>query len=127
MSGLVVESKVIEIVKDVGRKRGLDVKEQGREIVLSHRSAPIHIRVRETSGGLEVSLGYENIRDFIEDVRDSEEDPRDFIEGLLDDMTFIAHELRNKLEREGYRVVFRVREAVMDILDQLEEIVEEGL
>lgn len=125
--GLAMESRIIEIVKNVGRKRGLDVRERGREIVLSHRSAPIYIRVRETSSGLEVGLGYENIKDFIEDVRDSEEDPRDFIEGLLDDMTFIAYELRNRLEREGYKVVFRVRETVMDILDQLEEIVEEGL
>ena len=125
--GLAMESRIIEIVKDVGRKRGLDVRERDREIVLSHRSAPIYIRVRETSSGLEVGLGYENIKDFIEDVRDSEEDPRDFIEGLLDDMTFIAYELRNRLEREGYKVVFRVRETVMDILDQLEEIVEEGL
>jgi len=125
--GLVVESKVIEIVRNVGRRRGLDVREQGQEIILSHKSAPIHVRVRETSGGLEISLGYENIEDFIEDVKESEEDPRDFIEGLLDDLTFIAHELRNRLEREGYRVVFRVREAVMDILDRLEEIVEEGL
>jgi len=122
-----VESKVVEIVRDVGRKRGLTVREQGQEIVLSHRSAPIHIRVRETSGGLEVSLGYENIKDFIEDIKESEEDPRDFMESLLDDLTFIAYELKNRLEREGYRVVFRVRETVMDILDQLEESVEEGL
>jgi len=42
-------------------------------------------------------------------------------------MTFIAYELRNRLEREGYKAVLRVRETVMDILDQLEEIVEEGL
>jgi len=122
-----MESRVIEIVKDVGGKRGLSVREQGREIVLSHKFAPIYIRVRETSSGLEIGLGYENIKDFIEDVKDSEEDPRDFIEGLLDDMTFIAYELRNRLEREGYKAVLRVRETVMDILDQLEEIVEEGL
>jgi len=127
MLGLAVESKIVEIVRDVGRKRGLDVREQGQEILLSHRSAPIHIRVRKTSGGLEVSLGCENIRDFIEDIKESEEDPRDFIESLLDDLTFIAYELRNRLEREGYKVVFRVREVVMDILDQLEESVEEGL
>jgi len=47
--GPAMESRIIEIVKDVGRKRGLDVRERDREIVLSHKSAPIHIRVRETS------------------------------------------------------------------------------
>lgn len=120
-----MEERIVELVKRVASRRGLRPEQRGDALVLAHPEAPLYIEVRETSRGIRIRLAHENLRDYIRDIVDSEQDPRDYVESLLDEVAAASHELAEKMRGLGVRVELDTRTAVMDVLDELEEAMEE--
>ncbi len=121
-----VLAEALDLVESVGRRRGFRVERRGSVLVLRHPEAPLSVVVESRGGEVVVNLVGEGLRDFVEDVYESEEDPRGFVESILDDVTALVAEVSGALERKGFRVRSqRVREVVMDVLEMLEEVEEE--
>ncbi len=115
----------LDLVESIARRRGFKVERRNGRLYVKHAEAPLTVTVEESEGTVTISLTAEGVRDFIEDVYESEEDPRGYIEGLLDDVTALVTELTTTLERKGFKVrVLRVRDVVMDVLEMLEEVEE---
>ncbi len=115
---------VIEVVRRVAQRRGFRVEEAEGVARLYPGEVPLYLEVRWSGDRVTVSLRYRGVEDFLEDVRESEEDPRGYVEELLDDLAAVAYELREELRRQGYVVTVNVRDAVMDVLELLEELEE---
>ncbi len=121
-------AEALSLAESIGRRRGFKVERAGDRLLLRHPEAPLTVVVElRGAGDVLVSLYGENIRDYIEDVYESEEDPRGHVESILDDVTALVAEIAGALERKGFRVrSHRVREVVMDVLEVLEEVEEEA-
>ncbi len=120
-----VHENVKDIVVGIARRRGLQPRYVADSIRLNHPQAPFFIEIRESSTGIIVRLGYEDIKDYIREVVDVEDDPRGVIEELLDDMASVAYEIAERLKRSGFRAVLDTRSASMDVLSELEDALEE--
>jgi len=120
-----LEQQVVNIVENIARRRGYKFEQQTGKLLLRHESAPFYVEVSETSRGLRVRIGYESLKDYVREIVDSEADPRDYIEDLLDSLSSLAHEVYEELKRRGYNAFLEAREAIMDVLEELEEALEE--
>jgi hypothetical protein len=120
-----MDKQIVEAVEKIARRRGYRFEQRGNKLLLRHETAPFYVEVSETSRGLRVRIGYESLKDYIREVVDSEADPQDYIEDILDSMSALAHEVFEELKRRGYNVFLEAREAVMDVLEELEEALEE--
>lgn len=114
-----------ELVEEFAKQYDLTVGREKNRLILSPSKAPLFIAVEETSRGVKVYIGHKGLRDYVREIVDTEENPRDYFEELLDDLTSLAYRLSKFLEKQGLRVVLETREAVMDILDEVEEALEE--
>jgi hypothetical protein len=117
--------QALDLAETVARRRGFKTRRTGNRLVIEHPEAPFTIVVEQRDRDVSLSLVAENLRDYIEDVYESEEDPRGYLESILDDVTALATEVTTTLERKGFRVTSRrLREVVMDALEILEEVEE---
>ena len=120
-----VHENVKDIVIGIARRRGLQPRHVADSIRLDHPQTPFFIEVRESSSGIVVRLGCEDIKDYIREVVDMEDDPRGVIEELLDDMVSVAYEIAERLRRNGFKAILDTRSASMDVLSELEDALEE--
>jgi len=125
---LVLSENVTNIVKRIALRRGYKFKiaKGGNTLQLIHPEAPLTINIVLLNGAAEVRLVYDEklIRDYLGDVVEAEEDPRSTIEELMDAITMVANEVAQELSRMGLKVKIYVRDAVMDILEMLEDLEE---
>ncbi len=117
--------ELAKALEPLAKRRGYRFERASNAIRIWHESAPFYVEVMETSKGVRIRLGYEGLRDYIREIVDTEADPRDYIEDILDSLSSLAHEVYEEVKRRGYTAVLEAREAVMDILEELEEAMEE--
>jgi len=120
-----LSNQVVKEIEELARRTGYRLEKRGEKIVLRHPSAPLFIEVFESSTGIAVRIGHENLRDYVREIVDTEDNPREYIEDLLDEVSSIAVRLAEALRRKGLRVASDTRAAVMDVLEELEEAEEE--
>ncbi|ABM79961.1 hypothetical protein [Hyperthermus butylicus] len=120
-----VQRELLDDIEKLAKRRGYTVKKVGEAVRLVHSEAPLYVEVVETSRGIAVRIGYEGLKDYIREIVDTEADPRSYIEELLDDLTALAHEVYDAVRRRGLPARLEAREAVMDVLEELEEAEEE--
>ncbi|BEP18257.1 hypothetical protein PYJP_16090 [Pyrofollis japonicus] len=118
-------STVKDIVNKLAKQAGYRVEERGEKVVITHPNAPIFIEVFESSRGIMVKIGHENLKDYVREIIDTEENPRDYIEDVLDDVSSLALRIVEALRQRGLSVVSDTRTGVMDVLEELEEAEEE--
>jgi len=120
-----ISEDIVKEIERIAKQGGYRVEERGEKIVVLHPNAPLYIEVFESSKGIAVRIGHENLRDYIREVLDTEDNPREYIEDLLDDVSSIAVRITEALRRKGISVSSDTRTAVMDVLEELEEAEEE--
>ena len=120
-----INEDIVKEVERIAKQSGYRVEKRGEKIVVLHPSAPLYIEVFESSKGITVRIGHENLRDYVREVLDTENNPREYIEDLLDDVSSIALRITEALRRRGISVNSDTRTAVMDVLEELEEAEEE--
>ncbi len=120
-----INEDIVKEIERIAKQSGYRVERRGEKIVVLHPSAPLYIEVFESSKGIAVRIGHENLRDYVREVLDTEDNPREYIEDLLDDVSSIAVRITEALRRKGISVSSDTRTAVMDVLEELEEAEEE--
>ncbi len=115
----------VEVVEQYAAQRGLEARREGGRIVVGPRDTPVFVAVEETGRGVRVYISHKGLRDYIREVVDTEDKPREYIEELLDDLTAIAYGVAQELRSKGFQVVLETRDAVMDVLEEVEEALEE--
>jgi len=120
-----LSEEILEEIERIAKQTGYRVEKRGEKIVLLHPSAPLRIEVFESSHGVSLKIGHENIRDYVREILDTEDNPREYIEDILDEVSSVAVRLTEALRRKGLRVVSDTRTAIMDVLEELEEAEEE--
>jgi len=120
-----INEDIVKEIERIAKQSGYRVEKRGEKIVVLHPSAPLYIEVFESSSGVTVRIGHENLRDYVREVLDTEDNPREYIEDLLDDVSSIAVRITEALRRKGISVSSDTRTAVMDVLEELEEAEEE--
>ena len=120
-----INEDIVKEVERIAKQSGYRVEKRGEKIIVLHPSAPLYIEIFESSRGITVRIGHENLRDYVREVLDTEDNPREYIEDLLDDVSSIAVRITEALRRKGISVNSDTRTAVMDVLEELEEAEEE--
>ena len=120
-----ISENIVEEVEKIAKQSGYRVETRGDRIVVLHPSAPLYIEIFESSKGITVRIGHENLRDYVREILDTEDNPREYIEDLLDDVSSIAVRITEALRRRGISVSSDTRTAIMDVLEELEEAEEE--
>lgn len=120
-----INEDIVKEIERIAKQSGYRVEKRGEKIIVLHSSAPLYIEVFESSKGITVRIGHENLRDYVREIVDTEDNPREYIEDLLDDVSSVAVRITEALRRKGISVSSDTRTAVMDVLEELEEAEEE--
>ncbi len=119
---------VLELVEDIAKKKGFRavVKDDIVEIDVGEVNVPLKLIIKRLEdNSVEISLSAENIRDYIEDLKDAGEDFKEIIIEHIDDLKNIARAIITELSSKGIRIVDKLRESELDITDIIEEESEE--
>ncbi len=115
------EELVEEIIKFI-KNNSFIVKKIGDKIIVrSEQNSPITLVLHTQGDTIEVRLEVEDLVDYIEELRDHGEDVQDVVESQVDDLKSIAYKLIKWLSGKGLKIINKLRESELDILEKLEE------
>lgn len=115
------EKYIEEIIKFVKNNSFIAEKIDNKVIVRSENNSPITLVLYLRGDTMEARLEAEELIDYIEELRDHGEDVKYIVENQVDDLKSIAYKLFKWLSEKGLRIVNRLRESELDILEELEE------
>ncbi|MEB3780649.1 MAG: hypothetical protein GSR85_10565 [Desulfurococcales archaeon] len=122
-----LERELVEELSKVVARRGGTLQVKGNTLEIRSVGEPLYLTLYPSNGNVVIELKVEeSIDERIDELLGEDEDPREHLEEVLETLVSMVDELERILRINGYSVIRRTREAILDVYDAIEEKLEEA-